>query len=427
MRLRLLTATLLVGLVLALAILGLARAVRDEPARTPDVVASEVADSLRCPTCQGLSVADSPAPMAEGMRKIIEEQAAERRTPDEIRGYFVDRYGEWVLLSPPRHGLTWLVWLLPGAAVTVGVVLAWRAVRRRRQTVQVDEADLEEGRRVYADYLTGRYAPDYTPAGERVEAALELLVSIDEEGATDDGGPARKDAENRLAAALMTYDADATPSTSSPDPDHALEPDDAPEPTNVSARTRSTRRWPVYGTAVASFVVVLAGLLVVNLGGRGPDGLPTGLLAGQTAPADAEADAEIEAIRTQTRERPDDPDVWLTLGRVLDEAGRLADAYTAYEQALGLDPASIEAGQLAAWALIRGGASGEAIPLLEPLVQENPDNAQSVLLLGLAQHGADDPAATATLRRYVDLEPTGPQSDQVRGLLGESSTPSPRP
>lgn len=412
MRLRPLPTAVLVGVVLLLATLGLTQAIRDQPTRTPDVVTSEVANSLRCPTCQGLSVADSPAPMAEGMREIIAEQAAEGRTPDQIRQYFVDRYGDWVLLSPPRRGIGWLVWLLPAAAVTAGVVLALRAIRRRCEAEHVGEADLEHARSIYADYLFGRYVPVDTPTGERVEAALELLASIDEDDT--DGGPARQDAVQRLAGALVATETDGPPARA----EAATEPADAP------AHTRSRRRWPLYGLAVV-FGAVLAGLLVTNLSGRGPDGLPTGLLAQETATADPEA--QIEEFRAEASERPDDPAVWLTLGRVLDGVDRIGEAYTAYERALELDPADPEAAQLAAWALIRGESPDEAIPLLEPLVQRDPGDAQSVLLLGLAQYGDNDPAATTTLRRYLDLEPTGPQVDQVRALLGEPRLPSQQP
>lgn len=415
MRPRVLITAVLVGVVLVLAFLGLTQAVRDQPARTPDVVASEVANSLRCPTCQGLSVADSSAPMAEGMREIIIKQAEQGRTPDEIRQYFVDRYGAWILLSPRREGIGWVVWLLPAAAVTVGVGLALRAARRRRKTDHVGEAELELARGVYANHLADRYVPDDTPAGERVEAALELLASIDEDHAPDDGS-ARDGAMQRLAGALAASEADEAP-TPVPEVDDATDAD-------PPAPTRSRRRWPVYGLA-AAFVAVLTVLLISNLGGRGPDGLPTGLLAQETPSADVEA--QIEALRAEAREQPDDPDAWLTLGKILDEVGRLGDAYTAYERALELDPDNAEPRQLAAWALIRGEVPDEAIPLVEPLVANDPDDARSVLLLGLAQYGADDPAATATLRRYLALEPTGPQSDQIRALLGATSPASPEP
>jgi cytochrome c-type biogenesis protein CcmH/NrfF len=89
-----------------------------------------IAATLRCPTCQGLSVADSPSKVANGMRDIIAEQLAAGQSPEQIQAWFVERYGEWILLSPPPSGLGWAVWLLPVVALAVGVVAAVAVARR---------------------------------------------------------------------------------------------------------------------------------------------------------------------------------------------------------------------------------------------------------------------------------------------------------
>jgi cytochrome c-type biogenesis protein CcmH len=96
----------------------------------------EIAAQLRCVVCQNLSVADSPSEMASQMRAIIRERLAAGESPADVQRYFVDRYGEWILLSPPRRGFNLLVWLLPLAAVVVGLAatgaLVWRWTHRRR-------------------------------------------------------------------------------------------------------------------------------------------------------------------------------------------------------------------------------------------------------------------------------------------------------
>jgi len=97
-----------------------------------------VASQLRCVVCQNLSVADSPSEMASQMRVIVRERLAAGQTPAQVRQYFVERYGDWILLAPPRRGFTLLVWLAPLAAVVVGVaivaVLVVRWTRRRPTT-----------------------------------------------------------------------------------------------------------------------------------------------------------------------------------------------------------------------------------------------------------------------------------------------------
>jgi cytochrome c-type biogenesis protein CcmH len=107
----------------------------------------EVAAQLRCVVCQNLSVADSPSEMASQMRGVVRERLAAGQTPEQVMQYFVDKYGEWILLSPRRRGFTLLLWIAPFAAVAVGLVLVavllrrWtRRARRRDVPAPVDPA-----------------------------------------------------------------------------------------------------------------------------------------------------------------------------------------------------------------------------------------------------------------------------------------------
>lgn len=85
---------------------------------------------LRCPMCQGLSIADSGSSAARAQMDRVRELVSEGKTDDEIRAYFVARYGEWALLEPSAHGLNWLVWLGPGALLLIGAWVISRLVRR---------------------------------------------------------------------------------------------------------------------------------------------------------------------------------------------------------------------------------------------------------------------------------------------------------
>ena len=88
-----------------------------------------ITSELRCVTCQGLSVKDSPAASARQMRDLVVQRVAEGRTDEEIRGEFRASYGDWVLLSPPTSSWTGLIWLVPLAALAAGLAIVIRRMR----------------------------------------------------------------------------------------------------------------------------------------------------------------------------------------------------------------------------------------------------------------------------------------------------------
>lgn len=112
-------------------------------ARTLEERTTAIAAQLRCPVCDNLSVADSPSRLAGAMREEIGAQLAAGRTDEQVRAFFVERYGEWMLLDPPRRGLNLVPFLFPIVAVAVGAA-TWIAVVRRRpreETAAVSDAD----------------------------------------------------------------------------------------------------------------------------------------------------------------------------------------------------------------------------------------------------------------------------------------------
>ena len=89
-----------------------------------------VAQQLRCPVCQGLSLQDSPSELSQEMRDLVREQLRAGKSPDEVKQYFVSRYGEWILLDPEAHGFNWVVNALPVLLVIGGAAALYLAVRR---------------------------------------------------------------------------------------------------------------------------------------------------------------------------------------------------------------------------------------------------------------------------------------------------------
>jgi cytochrome c-type biogenesis protein CcmH len=105
----------------------------------------EVASLLRCPVCQGLSVADSPATMAVNMKTQVREMLGAGYDEEQILSCFESSYGEFVRLQPPLRGVNWLVWLAPVLGLLAGgAVVAWalRASTRGAASESVPDSDL---------------------------------------------------------------------------------------------------------------------------------------------------------------------------------------------------------------------------------------------------------------------------------------------
>lgn len=129
----------LVSSVAALALLACTTAV--SPLPESEQRAQAIDNSLICPICPGETIDRSQVQLAKDMQVIVREQIDAGRTDDEIRQFFVDRYGERVLAAPPREGFHWLVWGLPPVGIALGLLaLFWVTQLMGRRPPQPAEA-----------------------------------------------------------------------------------------------------------------------------------------------------------------------------------------------------------------------------------------------------------------------------------------------
>ena len=103
-----------------------------------------IASRLRCPVCQNESVADSPSELAAQMRALIRTKLEEGESTETIVAYFISRYGEWILLDPPRQGLGWVLWTAPAVILVVGLAAAVRFIRRRVRPASTEAGARED-------------------------------------------------------------------------------------------------------------------------------------------------------------------------------------------------------------------------------------------------------------------------------------------
>lgn len=122
----------LVVAVLATAVLGTAPAIAQDalPDSVLEARTTAVAATLRCPVCQGESIQDSPSELAQQMRAVVRDRLRAGESPEQIKAYFVSRYGEWILLEPRMTGLNILLYALPVVLVIGGIALVVVLVRK---------------------------------------------------------------------------------------------------------------------------------------------------------------------------------------------------------------------------------------------------------------------------------------------------------
>ena len=147
---------LLAVMALVLSVLALTGPTWAEPAPVPDSPLEQPAEEararalfreIRCVVCQHESIADSPAGLASDLRAWVRARIAEGRTDAEIRAGLVERYGDYVLFTPPVRPATLLLWGLPFLLLLGAGTMIVLALRRRPgEAAQGTLTDTEQAR-----------------------------------------------------------------------------------------------------------------------------------------------------------------------------------------------------------------------------------------------------------------------------------------
>jgi cytochrome c-type biogenesis protein CcmH len=123
-----------------------ARAV--DPARLPDpalqVRYEVLIHELRCVQCENNSLADSDADIAADVRRQIRTMLTAGKSDDEIKGYLVSRYSEFILFRPAYSWRNAWLWGLPVVLLLAGFFIAVRVIRQRATLVDNDDGDVSQ-------------------------------------------------------------------------------------------------------------------------------------------------------------------------------------------------------------------------------------------------------------------------------------------
>ena len=107
---------------------------------------------LRCPKCQNQNIADSNAPIAQDLRRLLHRQLHAGKSDEEIADYMVQRYGVFVLYRPRWGGPTTLLWLAPLIFLVLALLLLFGSIRKGRRQASTEPLLGEAERQQLAEF-----------------------------------------------------------------------------------------------------------------------------------------------------------------------------------------------------------------------------------------------------------------------------------
>jgi cytochrome c-type biogenesis protein CcmH len=94
-----------------------------------------IEDQLVAPCCWTQPVSEHDSEVAQQIRNEVAGMVAAGKSRDEILNYFVARYGERILVTPRAKGFNTLVYLLPWAALPIGLWILFLLLKKLRSPV----------------------------------------------------------------------------------------------------------------------------------------------------------------------------------------------------------------------------------------------------------------------------------------------------
>ena len=392
----------------------------------------KIAAELRCVVCQNLSVADSPSELAQQMRAVILEQLKEGKSPEQIKAYFVSKYGEWVLLAPTPKGFNLLVWVLPFVAVVSGILLVVFVVRRwvdkknRSQPATMDPALIERVQREIAaqspletDLERENPRAPLLQEKARIYADVkELEFDYQAEKLSEaDYRDLRQHYETQAAAVLKELDAAPKKVTRSQPKSSTTEKEGA------EIRKASPRGWQLATGALflLLFGITLGVLLTKSLRPRlsDQDNITGDFLTG-TGPGGIGSSSGMAGMQMGASSSKDIASL-LAQGRAAFEQQELPKAIDAFKKILAIDANHPEANSYMGLILAQAGHADGALLAFDRALSSDPNFPLALWGKGMLLYRAkqDFGGAREMLERLVSIMPPGPEKDEVQRTIGE--------
>lgn len=375
----------------------------------------EISTELRCVVCQNLSVADSPSEMAQQMRAVVREQLQAGKTPEQIKEFFVSKYGEWVLLKPKTTGFSALLWILPYAALLIGIIAALWFIRRwsmakttrsaRTQTTAVTP-------QAQSDFLTQDYeSPNLEDASQQARLLRErgrLKDELTELEFDFQSGKLSEADYQTLKREIETKGATVVQQLRAIPAEPAVRaPTQPPAPPIKSAASRAHfRRWQIVSGGV--FLLLF--------------GLALGVMLSQSVrPRTSENDSMTGDFMTGTTGSSGNVQAAINEGKQAFSKNEFPRAIDAFKKALAADPNNPEAHAYMGFILIQAGHGDGALMAFDKALSIAPNFPMALWGRGMVlyQDKKDYAGAREIFERLLKLMPPGEERNEVVKALAD--------
>jgi cytochrome c-type biogenesis protein CcmH len=390
-----------------------------QAANAPDLEdrTREIATELRCVVCQNLSVADSPSEMAQQMRAIVREQLEAGKSPEQIKDFFVSKYGEWVLLKPKTTGFSAILWILPYVVLVAGVITALWFVHRwvgKKKTLADTQIQPDATGRVRIELLKQDFQPpDLEDSSSRAQLLRQRgrikneLVELDfdfQSGKLSDSDYTQLKQEIEAKGAAVIQQLASLPAeAATKKPKEKIIRAAGQKSGQSSTRFR---RWQLVGGGIflMLFGLALGVMLTKSIRPRaGENDTMTGDFLTGTSPANSEARAA------------------LTEGKTAFANQEFPKAIEAFKKVLTADPNNPEAHSYMGFILVQAGHGDGALMAFDKALSQAPNFPMALWGKGLVlyQEKKDYAGARETFERLLNLVPPGQERNEIAKVLAE--------
>ena len=379
----------------------------------------EISTELRCVVCQNLSVADSPSEMAQQMRAIVREQVQAGKSTEQIKEFFVSKYGDWVLLRPKTTGVSALLWILPYVALVCGMIAALWFIRRwtkKKPAAEVSTSESVAANQEQRDSLREEFQlPDIEDETERarllrgrghVRDELNELEFDFQSGKLSEADytQLRQGIESKGVGVLQQLS--VLPAAPKIKPQEMK----TKVPNDKFAQSRF-KRWQLIGGGV--FLLLF--------------GLTLGVMLTQSIrPRQGEGDTMTGDFMTGTTSMSGAAGAAMAEGKQAFQRQEFPRAIEAFKKVLDADPAHPEAHSYMGFILMQAGHGDGALMAFDKALARAPNFPMALWGKGMVlyQDKKDFAGARAIFEILLSMVPPGEERNEITKILGEIPTAS---